>query len=196
MGFVLLGVFAGNALALQGAILQILCHGLSTGALFVLVGALQERIHTRDIRRMGGLWSAAPRMGTVALFFAMASLGLPGLGNFVAEFLVLLGVYQVSPALAAVASLGLIAAMIYSLWFVQTAFHGPRTDEQKVPDLGLREMAVMAAMMAALIWLGLYPQPVLNAYPDTPGKPRPVVAVAEKPAKSISLSATNGRGLP
>jgi len=86
LGFVLLAVFAMNLLALQGAVVQMLAHGFSTGALFVLAGALQERLHTRDLRRMGGLWTLMPRMGAVALFFAMAALGLPGLGNFVAEF--------------------------------------------------------------------------------------------------------------
>jgi NADH-quinone oxidoreductase subunit M len=164
MGFVLLGVFAFNQLALQGVILQILCHGLSTGALFVLVGALQERIHTRDVRKMGGLWTVAPRMGAVAMFFAMASLGLPGLGNFVAEFLILLGTYQVSVPMAVLASLGLIVSMVYSLWFIQVVFHGPRTTQQRVPDLGFREIAVLAVMMAALVWLGIYPQPVLDTF--------------------------------
>ena len=90
LGFVLLGIYAWNTLALQGAVIQMLAHGLSTGALFILVGALQERLHTRDMRQMGGLWASAPRIGAIGLFFAIASLGLPGLGNFVGEFLVLL----------------------------------------------------------------------------------------------------------
>jgi NADH-quinone oxidoreductase subunit M len=81
LGFVLLGIFVWNKLALQGAVMQMICHGLSTGALFIIVGELQDRIHTRDMRRMGGLWTVAPRMGAVAMFFAMASLGLPGLGT-------------------------------------------------------------------------------------------------------------------
>ena len=89
LGFVLLGIYAGTTLALQGAVIQMLAHGLSTGALFILVGALQERLHTRDMRQIGGLWSSAPRIGAIGLFFAIASLGLPGLGNFVGEFLVL-----------------------------------------------------------------------------------------------------------
>ena len=83
MGFVLLGIFAWNTLALQGVVLQLVCHALSTGALFILVGGLQDRIHTRDMGKMGGLWTVAPRMGGTAMFFALASLGLPGLGNFV-----------------------------------------------------------------------------------------------------------------
>ena len=91
MGFFLLGAFAGTELALQGAVMQLVAHGLSTGALFMLAGALQERLHTRDMRQMGGLWGAVPRVAAMALFFALASLGLPGLANFIGEFLVLFG---------------------------------------------------------------------------------------------------------
>ena len=162
MGFVLLGIFAGNELALQGALLQILCHGLSTGALFILVGALQERTGTRDLNRLAGLWAAAPRMGGVAMFLALASLGLPGLGNFIGEFLVLLGTYQYNVPLAVLASLGLIVATVYSLWIIQRAFHGPNREGWKLADLGPREMAVMGVLMAALVWLGIYPSPVFK----------------------------------
>ena len=135
MGFVLLGVFAWNALALQGALLEIVCHGFSTGALFVLVGALQERIHTRDMAQMGGLWTVAPRMGGAALFFALASLGLPGLGNFVAEFLILLGTWQVSRWAAVLGAVGLVFATVYALWMVQRAFHGEETHGWSFADL-------------------------------------------------------------
>ena len=134
LGFVLLGIFAWNKLALQGAVMQMICHGLWTGALFILVGVLQDRIHTRDMGRMGGLWTVAPRMGAVAMFFAMASLGLPGLGNFVAEFLVLLGAYQVSIALTAIATAGLVVATVYSLWIIHQAFHGPPREPWKPKD--------------------------------------------------------------
>ncbi len=162
LGFVLLGVFAWNELALQGAVMQMLCHGISTGALFILAGALQERIHTRDMDKMGGLWAAAPRMGGTALFFALASLGLPGLGNFIGEFLVLIGVYQVSVVLTVFASLGLIVATIYSLWIIQRVFHGEKRREVAIADLSAREMVVMLAMIVSLVWLGLYPQIVLT----------------------------------
>ncbi len=162
MGFVFLGVFAWNELALQGAVMQIVCHGISTGALFILVGALQERIHTRDMTGMGGLWSGVPRMGGVALFFALASLGLPGLGNFVAEFLVLLGSYKVSVGMTVLATVGLITATVYSLWIIQNVFHGSRRKEWSITDLDLREMATMAAMIITLVWLGLYPQPLID----------------------------------
>jgi NADH-quinone oxidoreductase subunit M len=162
LGFVLVGVFAWNELALQGAIMQMLCHGISTGALFMLVGALQERIHTRDARRMGGLWSVTPRMGGTAMVFVLASLGLPGLGNFVGEFLVLLGTYSVSPIAAILGTIGLIFATVYSLAIMQRAFHGPRVEDVKFPDLSLREMAIFAAMIIAIVWLGCYPQPVFG----------------------------------
>ena len=126
LGFVLLGIYAWNTLALQGAVMQMLAHGLSTGALFILVGALQERLHTRDMRQMGGLWSSAPRIGAIGMFFAIASLGLPGLGNFVGEFLVLFGTYRVASGFAIVGTLGLVVSTIYALIFVQRVFHGER----------------------------------------------------------------------
>jgi NADH-quinone oxidoreductase subunit M len=162
LGFVLLGIFAWNTLALQGAVMQMIGHGLGTGALFMLVGALDERIHTRDMRRMGGLWTVVPRMGAVAMFLALASLGLPGLGNFVGEFLVLLGSFRVNVAVTVLATVGLVAATVYALWMIQQVFHGPAREDWKLADLGGREMVAMLAMIAALVWLGLYPQPALN----------------------------------
>ena len=163
MGFVLIGVFAGTTLALQGAILQLLCHAVSTGALFILVGALQERVHTRDIGRMGGLWAVVPRMGGLTLVFALASMGLPGLGNFIAEFLVLVGTYRVSPVATVIASLGLILSTVYALWLVQGAFQGPGREPTRTRDLGAREMAMAIALVVAIVGLGLYPQPVVDA---------------------------------
>ena len=162
MGFVLLGVFAWNELALQGVIMQIICHAFSTGALFILAGLLQHRIHTRDMDRMGGLWAKVPRMGAVALFFALASLGLPGLGNFVGEFLVLLGTFEVNVPWTVTASFGIIAATVYSLWIIQRAFHGEPREELSLSDLNTRDMAVLTAMIAVILWLGLFPQSVLN----------------------------------
>ena len=162
LGFVLLGIFAWNELALQGAVLQMICHGIGTGALFMLAGALQARLHTRDMSRMGGLWSTAPRLGGVGLFFAMAALGLPGLGNFLAEFLVLVGSFQVNVLLTIMATLGLVTATVYALRLIQRTFHGPNTEGWRLPDLTARDMATMAVMIAALVWLGLYPQALLE----------------------------------
>ena len=163
MGFVLLGVFAWNRLALQGVLVVMVAHGVSTGALFILAGDLYHRLRSREMAHMGGFWAAAPRMGGVGLLFALASLGLPGLGNFVGEFLVLLGVYQVSVPLAVLASLGLVVSAIYSLRLVQRVFLGPPPEDQAaLPDYGPREMAIMAVLIVAIIALGLYPQPLLN----------------------------------
>jgi len=163
LGFVLLGVFAWNAWALQGAVMQMIAHGISTGALFVLVGALQERMHTRDMQRMGGLWATVPRMGAIGIFFAVASLGLPGLGNFVGEFLVLLGSYRVQTTITVVAALGLITAVVYALVLVQKTFHGENRQGWRLADASAREMTTLCAMIAINVWLGLYPQPVLDA---------------------------------
>ena len=168
MGFILLGVFAWNTLALQGVVMQMLAHGVSTGALFILVGALQERIHTRDMRRMGGLWAAMPRLSAFGMFFAIASLGLPGLGNFIAEFLILLGSFRVSVGFTVVATAGLVAAAAYALLLVQRAFHGRAAtgaaSHGTAPpiDLARPHLAVMAALVLAIIALGVYPQPVFD----------------------------------
>jgi NADH-quinone oxidoreductase subunit M len=128
----------------------------------MMAGAIQHRLHTRDMHKMGGLWHNAPRMGACALFFAVASLGLPGLGNFVAEFLVLFGLFAVQPWIAVVAAMGLIGAAIYSLWMIQLTFHGESKENREFADFGGREITTMAAMMVALILLGLYPQPIFD----------------------------------
>jgi NADH-quinone oxidoreductase subunit M len=191
MGFVLLGVFVWNGLALQGAVMQIICHGISTGSLFFIVGALQERTNTRDITHLGGLWSAVPRMAAIMLFFALASLGLPGLGNFVAEFLVLLGTYKKDILISVLATAGLVTATIYSLWMIQATFFGSNREGWKIPDFSMREMAVTALMIILLLWLGLYPQPALNVAGqslDTLQK-----SVKDKLTAEVSTSSENSR---
>ena len=114
--------------------------------------------------RMGGLWSTAPRLSGAALFFALASLGLPGLGDFVGEFLVLLGTYKVSIVLAALATVGVLFATFYALRLVQRAFQGPNTHDWRIADLMARESLVVALMVVTLLWLGLYPRPVLDTF--------------------------------
>ncbi len=162
MGFVILGVFAFNELAWQGVVMQMISHGISTGALFLIAGSLYERIHTRDIEKMRGFWSQAPYMGTVALIFSMASLGLPGLGNFVAEFLTLVGAWQSAPALTVFAALGLVAATAYSLRIMQKIYYGPKLFDHLVPDYSGREKLLMVPLVVVILWLGVYPQPVLD----------------------------------
>jgi NADH-quinone oxidoreductase subunit M len=163
LGFVLLGVFAWNEWALQGALMQMICHGLSTGALFFIAGALQQRMHTRDLGRMGGLWRTMPVMSGAALFFIMASLGLPGLGNFVAEFLVLVGAFRIDVVLASLATVGILVGTVYGLKLMQQAFYGPNLLNHSLPDLSMREGLLIAILAVSLVWLGLYPQPVFDA---------------------------------
>jgi NADH-quinone oxidoreductase subunit M len=162
MGFVILGVFAFNTIAYQGVVMQILAHGISTGALFIMVGQIQERIHTRDIDKMGGLWKQIPILGGIGLIFSMASLGLPGLGNFVAEFLILTGTYKASILMTCLASIGLVAATIYSLRILQKVFLGKESTEWKIKDLSVREKIISASLIITIVWMGLFPQPILN----------------------------------
>jgi NADH-quinone oxidoreductase subunit M len=199
MGFVLLGVFAGNELALQGVMMQILCHGISAAALFILAGALQQRLHTRDLDQMGGLWANLPRMGTSALVFGLASLGLPGFGNFIGEFLVLLGTYPAHPWLASLAALGLIAATIYALWLIQRAFHGARRGEAEpgpLLDLSRREMSMMAVLFVVIMGLGLYPQPALDtmkqSLPALQTMPVPAQVLVTPPVEASSGVTSQG----
>jgi NADH-quinone oxidoreductase subunit M len=162
MGFVLLGIFAFREMAMQGVMLQIVTHGISTGALFVLAGMLKERLHTRDIAQMGGLWTSMPAMGAVAMLFTMASLGLPALGNFIAEFLILMGTFLVNVPLTVIATLGLVFSALYSLRLVQKVFLGPAATGKTFNDFSAREIIIMAALSISIVLLGLYPQPVID----------------------------------
>lgn len=167
LGFALIGIFAMTSLALQGTVMQLVAHGVSSAALFMLAGALQERLHTRDMRRMGGLWASVPRLASIALFFAIASLGLPGLGNFVGEFLVLFGSFGTHPLLTALAATGMVTAAIYSLALIQRTFHGPVRVDRDLQDLSGAPFAVLVSMMVLLVWLGLYPMPLFSATEST-----------------------------
>ncbi|MGH8560520.1 MAG: complex I subunit 4 family protein, partial [Nevskiales bacterium] len=162
MGFVLVGAYAGNLQALQGVVMQMLAHGVSTGALFILCGEVYERIHTRELGQMGGLWQRLPHLGAIALFFALASLGLPGLGNFVGEILILIGSFRVNPAATVVAATGLVLAAAYALLIMQRAFYGTPRDTEPLEDLTTREFLLLMVLVVILVWFGLYPQPVFD----------------------------------
>lgn len=164
LGFVLLGIFTGNTLALEGVAMTLIAHGLSTGALFIVAGALEDRLGTRDIKAMGGLWDTVPRLSGAGLFFALASLGLPGLGDFVGEFLILLGTFRVHMVAAIIAACGVLAATFYALRLVQRAFQGPNLRAWRLPDMAVREALTLGAMIVLLLWLGFYPQPVFHAF--------------------------------
>jgi NADH-quinone oxidoreductase subunit M len=161
---VLLAIFAGTSVALAGAVMTMIAHGISTGALFLVAGALESRTHTREIDAMGGLWDTMPRLSGAALFFALASLGLPGLGDFIGEFLILLGTYPAHVAMAAVAAGGVLASTFYALRLVQQVFQGPNLHQWKLPDMDVLEGLMLGTMMVLLLWLGLYPQPVFHGF--------------------------------
>lgn len=162
MGFILLGIYAFNQIAMQGVIMQMVAHAISTGGLFILAGALHDRIQTREIGQMGGLFTQVPKMGALGLLFVLASLGLPGLGNFIAEILILTGAFMDSRILTVIASLGFIAATLYSLRILQKVFYGTVLKKWTITDFGLREIIVMGSLAIVIIWLGLFPNSILN----------------------------------
>jgi NADH-quinone oxidoreductase subunit M len=195
MGFVILGVFAFNELAYQGVVMQMIAHGISTGALFILVGQLYERIHTRDLDKMGGLWANVPAMGAVALIFSMASLGLPGLGNFIAELLILIGAFKASILMSCFACSGLIAATIYALRIMQKVFFGDKIRDREIIDLNVREKIVSALLIISIVALGLFPQPVFNI--AKPALLKTLDATKEKtvPFRGISKNETEEKSM-
>nr|WP_298140764.1 NADH-quinone oxidoreductase subunit M [uncultured Pseudomonas sp.] len=162
MGFVLIAIYSGSQIAMQGAVVQMLAHGLSAAALFILCGQLYERLHTRDMREMGGIWARLPWLPALSLFFAAAALGLPGTGNFVGEFLILIGSFPASPWITAIAASGLVFGSVYSLIMIHRAYFGPVKSEEPLFVLKARELGMVLLLAALLILLGIYPQPVLD----------------------------------
>jgi NADH-quinone oxidoreductase subunit M len=164
LGFIVLGIFAFNAQALSGAILQMVNHGLSTGALFLIVGMVDERRHTRLIAEFGGLAKVTPALAAFFLIVILSSLGLPGLNGFVGEFLILLGAWQTNPAYAILAATGVILAAIYLLWMYERVMQGQvtNTKNSRLPDLSTREAALSVALVVFIIVLGVYPRLVLD----------------------------------
>lgn len=164
MGFILVGIYSGSPLALQGVVIQMIAHGFSAAALFISSGQLYERLHTRDMRLMGGLWSKITYLPAIMLFFNAASLGLPGTGNFVGEFMILIGAFPADKIAVSIAAFGLVLASIYSLIVMQRVFYGTTRSNFHEPIQGLckRELGMMFILIVLLILLGVYPQPVLD----------------------------------
>ena len=168
LGFVMLGIFALNPQGLSGGVLQMVNHGLSTGALFLLVGMIYERLHTREMDAYGGLWKVMPIYGGISLVVVLSSVGLPGLNGFVGEFTILLGAFGstvlASPWFAGIATLGVILAAVYLLKMFEKTFLGPITHEENksLKDLSLREIITMVPLLVMIFWLGIYPQPFFN----------------------------------
>jgi len=171
LGFVMLGIFALNDLGIQGAILQMVNHGLSTGALFVLVGYIYERRHTRELSQFGGLWKVMPIYAALSMIVFFSSAGLPGLNGFVGEFTILLGAWGsgiggviFSQALTAVAAVGVILAAVYMLWLYRRMFQGEVTvvENKGLADLSGREIVVLVPLLIFIFLIGLYPKPFFD----------------------------------
>jgi len=164
MGFVTMGIFAGNAQGVEGAIFQMLSHGLISGALFLCVGVIYDRMHTREISAYGGLVNRMPAYATVFLILTMANVGLPGTSGFVGEFLTLIGVYQANTWVAIFAATGVILSAAYALWVYRRVVFGTLDKEnlQNILDLSRREKAMLYPLVALVIFFGVYPMPVFN----------------------------------
>ena len=163
LGFIALGTFAFTTQGIQGGILQMVNHGISTGALFLLLGMIYERRHTYEIATMSGMQKAAPVLAAVFTVVMLSSIGLPGLNGFVGEFLILAGAYLTAKWWAVVAAGGVILAALYLLWAYQRVFHGePAEADLETPDMRWGELAVMAPLLGLIVFLGVYPKPVLE----------------------------------
>jgi len=164
MGFIVLGLFALNPQGVSGAVLQMVNHGVSTGALFILVGMIYERRHERDLAAFGGLAQVMPIFATFFVIATLSSIGLPGLNGFVGEFLILLGAFSSLPAATAIATTGVILSAVYMLWAVRKVFFGPLSNpaNKVLVDLGLREKLVAVALVIPMIWIGVHPSTFTN----------------------------------
>jgi NADH-quinone oxidoreductase subunit M len=184
LGFVMLGLMALTPQAVGGAVYQMLNHGVSTGGLFLLVGMIYDRRHTRLIADFGGLSKEMPLYAFFFLIVALSSIGLPGTNGFVGEFLILLGSFRPYPVATVIAATGVIFAAVYMLWMVQRVFFGPvsRPENKGLKDLGLRETAVLVPLVVLIFWMGFYPRPFfskmeisVNAFIEQVKKENPVV---------------------
>ncbi|MDB4898927.1 MAG: hypothetical protein JWN53_735, partial [Gemmatimonadetes bacterium] len=164
LGFVMLGIFALTVQSVQGALMVMINHGLSTGALFFLIGMIYERRHTRLIADYGGIARVVPMFAAMLTFVSLSSIGVPGTNGFIGEFLVLLGAFRTFPILAVIAATSVIIAAAYLLWAIQRILFNAldKTENEHVSDLNRRELALMLPLLAGIIWLGVYPAPVLR----------------------------------
>jgi NADH-quinone oxidoreductase subunit M len=164
LGFCVLGIFAMNQTAIEGSILQMVNHGLSTGALFLLVGVIYERRHTRLLADYGGVGRTMPLYTTLFVIAVLSSVGLPGLNGFIGEFLILSGSFQTSPVAATIAASGVILAAIYLLWLVQKVFFGPITNDanRRIREISWNEVAALVPIIVLMVWIGVHPNTFLK----------------------------------
>jgi NADH-quinone oxidoreductase subunit M len=164
LGFVMLGLFALNPMGIRGSVIQMINHGISTGALFLLVGIIYERRHTRLIADYGGLAKQMPIYAILFLIAALSSMGLPALNGFIGEFTILLGAANRSIVWAVFAAVGIVLGAAYLLWLYQRVFWGPLDNpaNANVPDVNRRELGMMLALIALMVWIGIYPKPLFD----------------------------------
>jgi NADH-quinone oxidoreductase subunit M len=193
LGFVVLGIAAMNAQGLQGAVYQMLNHGVSTGALFLIVGMLSDRRHTRLIAEFGGLKRVVPHLTAAFLIVTLSSIGLPGLNGFVGEFLILIGAFQWSPRLGSAAAVGVILSAVYMLWMFQRVNYGvvTNTANERLPDMTRREWWVLGPAVVMAIVMGVAPMVFLQ--PMKPSVDRLVSRMAEHAPQVIAATAPRAR---
>jgi NADH-quinone oxidoreductase subunit M len=192
LGFVVLGTFAFTEQGVSGGVLQMVNHGLSTGALFLLVGMVYERTHTRDLARLGGLWRVTPWLIGSFLFVALSSAGLPGLNNFVGEFLVILGTFAQNRAFGAIAATAVVLAAIYLLWGYQRMATGTLPPEHgSHPDVSAREVTILAPVMALILLFGVFPNLLLDRIDPTTSE---VVRQVEQVRVGTAFTVASGEG--
>ncbi|MEE8395114.1 MAG: NADH-quinone oxidoreductase subunit M [bacterium] len=197
LGFVMLGIFMLNTQGVQGGILQMLNHGVSTGGLFLIVGMLYERRHTKAIADFGGLMHVMPVFATLSLIIVFSSIGLPTLNGFVGEYLILLGAYQKSKVAAILAAFAVILAAVYLLWMVQRVFFGELSNPKNkvLRDLGFREVLTLAPLIVLIFWVGVYPKPFLDRI--GPSAEHFIRTVRTEPAlRGSMLAGVAGTGSP
>jgi NADH-quinone oxidoreductase subunit M len=187
LGFVMLGMFALTVQGVQGSIIQMINHGLSTGALFLIVGMIYERRHTRLIGEFGGISKVMPIYAVFFMIFTLSSVGLPGLNGFVGEFLILLGTFRVYPWFAVVAASGVIFAAVYMLWMFQRVMFGKITNPKNLglTDISGREFVVLAPILVFCVWIGVYPNTFLK--PMEPSVKNFIQMVEKKRASILDL---------
>lgn len=187
LGFCVLGIFAFNLQGIQGAVIQMVNHGLSTGALFLIVGMLYERRHTRMIADYGGLYKPMPVLGTFFTIIVLSSVALPGLNGFVGEFLILAGAMQAASVFGVLAASGVVLAAIYLLWMYQRVMHGPVEHEENrtLPDLNAREIITLVPIVLLCFWIGLYPKPFFER---TEASLSAIVATGAREAGAVETS--------
>lgn len=183
MGFILLGIFALDTTAVQGSLIQMINHGVSTGALFIVAGMLIERTGRARTQEYGGIAALVPTFAAVTLIVVLSSLALPGTNGFIGEFLILLGTFQARPEAAVLATLGVVVAVAYLLGFVGRVFHGPvREDLRGMPDLRRGELLLFIPIIAVILWVGFFPQPFLDRSAATVNALLTRVTASEQPA--------------